>query len=218
MQGSLWSLVPTVLPPDNGLILLVHKPRNPYFLPLVESTVVGLPHPFGKLLQWEFGLLQADWGFAFCTAKVRRIFALIRCILLVVEYILQTVQVHNPCDMCFSPFCWQLESFCREAYEVSPRCPGRVLRWRTRSGRCWPNDWMMSWRSWRHFRCTWRWRPLSWEPRSREHLRPAVTIVVQVITFPWWPLTWKSLACAAGRLRNMCHAEWRLVIILRSAW
>jgi len=31
---------------------------------------VGLPHAFGKLLQGEFHLLQADWGFAFGPAEV----------------------------------------------------------------------------------------------------------------------------------------------------
>jgi len=49
-------------------MLLLEKPRHPYFLLLVECTVVGLPHPFGKLLQGELCLLQANWGFAFCTA------------------------------------------------------------------------------------------------------------------------------------------------------
>jgi hypothetical protein len=59
-----------VLSWDNGLMLLLYKPRHPYFLPLVEGTKVGLPHPFGKLLQGGFHLLQGDWGFAFHPAQV----------------------------------------------------------------------------------------------------------------------------------------------------
>jgi hypothetical protein len=39
---------------------------------------------------------------------------------------------------------------------VSPRCARRRLRWRSRAGRCWQIDWMISRRSWRHSRCTWR--------------------------------------------------------------
>jgi hypothetical protein len=42
-------------------MLLLKKPDNPYILPLVERTKVGMPHPFGKLLQAEFRLFQADW-------------------------------------------------------------------------------------------------------------------------------------------------------------
>jgi hypothetical protein len=40
-----------VLPPDNRPMLLLQRPCHPYFLPLVECTLLGLPHPFGKLLQ-----------------------------------------------------------------------------------------------------------------------------------------------------------------------
>jgi len=56
------------------------EPSHPYFLPLVQCTKVGLPHPFGKLLQAEIRLLQADWGLAFSPTQVRRIIALIICI------------------------------------------------------------------------------------------------------------------------------------------
>jgi hypothetical protein len=45
-------------------MLVVEKCRLTFFLPLVERTVVGLPQSFAKLLQTEFGLLQADWVFA----------------------------------------------------------------------------------------------------------------------------------------------------------
>jgi hypothetical protein len=61
-------------------MLLLEKPSHPYFLPLVECTQVGLPHPFGKLLQGELHFLQADWGFAFSPGQVQRIIALILCI------------------------------------------------------------------------------------------------------------------------------------------
>jgi len=65
-------------------MLFLEEPSHPYFLPLVERTMVGLPHPFGKLLEGEFGLLQADWGLTLCTAQVRRIVARIICITFVV--------------------------------------------------------------------------------------------------------------------------------------
>jgi hypothetical protein len=46
----------------NRPMLLLEKLSHPYFLPLVECTKIGLPHPFGKLLQGEFRLHRADWG------------------------------------------------------------------------------------------------------------------------------------------------------------
>jgi len=45
-------------------------------------------------------------------------------------------------------------------------------------------------------------------PRG-EHFRPTLTTLVQVISLPLWPITWKSLACTADRLRSLCHVEWR---------
>ena len=71
VHGSITRLFETVLSLDNGLMLVLQKPNHPYFLPLVEDTKVGQPHPFGKLLQGEFRLVQADWGFAFGTTHVR---------------------------------------------------------------------------------------------------------------------------------------------------
>jgi hypothetical protein len=73
-------LVQMVLSRDNGLMLLLEKPSRPYFLPLLECTTVGLPHPFGKLLQGEFRLLQTDLDCALSAAQVGRIIALIICI------------------------------------------------------------------------------------------------------------------------------------------
>jgi len=152
-------------------------------LQLVECTVVGLPHPFGKLLQWEFGLLQADWGFASCTAQVRRIDAHISCVIFILGHLQQRGQVHNPCNICIPRFRWRLESFHREAYRVSPRCTGKMLRWSSRVGRCWLIDSMISRQSWRNSWCPWRWRPLCWELLRGDHLKPAITTLVQVISF-----------------------------------
>ena len=69
-QGSISNMFQTVLPPDNGPMLLLGKLCHLYFRPLVECTVLGLPQPVGELLQSEFGLLQANWGFAFWTSQV----------------------------------------------------------------------------------------------------------------------------------------------------
>jgi hypothetical protein len=80
VQRSISQLFQTVLSRDNRPILPLKKPSHPYFLPLVEGTKVGLPHPFVKLLQGEFRLLQASWGFAFTTAQVQRMIALSICI------------------------------------------------------------------------------------------------------------------------------------------
>ena len=71
VQGSISQLVQTVLSRDNGPMLFLEEPSHQYFLPLVEHTKVGLPHPFCKLLQGEFRLFQADWGFAFSPTQVR---------------------------------------------------------------------------------------------------------------------------------------------------
>jgi len=57
-------------------MLLLEEPSHPFFLPLVERTIVGLPHLFGTLLQGEFGSLQADWGLTLCTAQVLQIVSL----------------------------------------------------------------------------------------------------------------------------------------------
>jgi len=118
--------------------------------------------------------------------------------------------------MCFPWFRWRLEACRWEANGVSPRCAGRRLRRSSRAGGYWLIDWMISWRSWRHSRCTWRWRPLSWQLQRGEHLRPAISTLVHVICLRRWPITWIFLARAAGRLRTVCHVEWRLAIKLRS--
>jgi hypothetical protein len=60
VQGSMSESNQSVLPLDNGPILLLAKPCYPYSLPLVEYNNVGLPNPIDKLLQGELRLLQAN--------------------------------------------------------------------------------------------------------------------------------------------------------------
>jgi len=156
VHGSISNLFQSVLPPDNRPMLLLEKPHHPYFLLFVERTIVGLPHPFGKLLQGELRLLQANWEFAICTTQVRRIVAFISCSIFFVGHHRQWGQVRNHCDISFPRLGWWLESFRREAYGVSPRCAGMRLRLRSQAGRCWRIDWMIFRRSWRHSQCTWR--------------------------------------------------------------
>jgi len=147
-------LFQAVLHPDYGPMLFLEQPSLPSFLSLVECAIVGVSHPFGKLLQGELGLLQTDSRFTLCTAQDRRIVALIICILFVVGNPQQWGQVCNSCDICFPQFRRWKESFCWEANERSPRCSGRRSRWRSRAGRCWPIDWIVSRQSWRHCQCT----------------------------------------------------------------
>lgn len=71
VQGSISKLYQLVLPPDNVLKLFLEKPSHLYCLPLAECIIVGLPHPYGKLLQEKLGLLQADCGFTLCTTEVQ---------------------------------------------------------------------------------------------------------------------------------------------------
>jgi len=80
VQGSLSQPFQTVLSRNNRPILLLEKPSHPYFLALVECNKVGLPYPFAKLLQGEFCLLQAHWGFAFSPTQVQQIITLSICI------------------------------------------------------------------------------------------------------------------------------------------
>jgi len=133
--------------------------QPPILVPLIESTIVGLPHPFGKSLQGEFGLLQADWQLGFCTAPVWRIVAPINWIIIVVGHLRQSMQVCHPCDICVQRFHGWLEmaprdgmiaeryasegGFRWEANQWSPRSAGRRFRWRIRTGRCCPIDWMV---------------------------------------------------------------------------
>jgi len=125
MQRSFPNLFQSVLPPNIRPMLLFKKPHHPYCLPLVECTKVGLHHSFGILLQGELRLLQANWGFAFCTAQVRRIVTLIICITFVIGHLRQWGQVRNPCDICFPQFRCRLESFHQKAYGVSLKSAGR---------------------------------------------------------------------------------------------
>ena len=154
VQGSFLNLFQMVLPLHNGPMLLLQPPSHPSFLPLVEHTVVGLPHPFGKLLQGEFDLLQAHWLLACCTAQVQQMVTLIICIIFDVVNIQHWKQVLNPCSIGDPWFrCWRV-LFRWEAKRGSLRCPGRRLRWRIRAGRYWPIKWVAFRRSWRPARCT----------------------------------------------------------------
>jgi len=85
-------------------MLFLEEPIYQSFLPLVEHAMVGLPHPFGQLLQDEFSVLQADWGFTLCTTKVQRIVTLIIGIIFVVEDHRQWGLVLNPFDICCPQF------------------------------------------------------------------------------------------------------------------
>ena len=217
VEESIPKLFQPVLFPDYGPMHFLEEPSHPYIVPLVERTIVSLPHPFGKLLQGEFGLLQADCGFTLCTALVWRIVTLIICIIIHVENLRQWGQVHNHCKICFPRFPRQQESFRWEANGRSPRCAGRRSWWRKRARRCWWVDWIVSRRSWRHSGCTWRWRPLSWELLLVKDLRLAITTLVEVIFLPLWPITCISLAFASGWLRTVvCHVEYRMVLKQRS--
>jgi len=84
-QGPISQLFQTVLSKNNRPMVLLETPSHPYFLPPVAGTKVWLPHPFGKLLQAEFRLLQANWGIAFSPAHIRRIIALNSCIEFVIR-------------------------------------------------------------------------------------------------------------------------------------
>ena len=89
-------------------------------------------------------MLQASWEFAFCTAEVRPILAVISCIIFIVEHLRHWGQVGNPSNISFRLFHWRLEYVCREACGVSPRLAGRRLRLMSRAGRCELIDWMIS--------------------------------------------------------------------------
>jgi len=96
--GFISNLFHTVLPPDNGLMLLFQKPSHRYFLSLVEHTLVDLPHPVCKLPQGELSLLQADWRFTICTAQVWQIVTLIFCIIIILGHLWERRQVCNSCE------------------------------------------------------------------------------------------------------------------------
>ena len=151
VQGSISNLFETVLCPDNGPMLLLQKPSHPYFLPLVQGTKVGLCHHFGKLLQGEFRLLQADWGFAFGTTQVQRIVAHLNCIIFVIGNIRYWGQIHNPRNICPVRSRSRLRSFGWEANGGLPRCARKLARC-SAGGRCRVNDWSVSRWGCRHSR------------------------------------------------------------------
>jgi hypothetical protein len=58
-------------------MLLFEKPCHTYCVSLVQRNIVGLPPPFGKFLQRELHLRQANLGFPFSTTQVQRIIDLL---------------------------------------------------------------------------------------------------------------------------------------------
>jgi hypothetical protein len=127
VQGFNSQRFQTVLSRDYGPMLFLQEPSHPYFLALVECTKVRLRLPFGKLLQGEFHLLQADWGLAVSTAQVRRIIALIICIEYVITNPWYRGQVQNPCNICSARFCSWLQSFCWKHHGGSSSCARDVV-------------------------------------------------------------------------------------------
>jgi len=206
-----------VLPLDYGLMIFLEKSNHTNFLSLVEGTIVGLPHPFGKLLQGEFSLHLADWGFALFTAQVWQIVADIIYIILVVGNLGRWGLVHNPCNICFLWFRSQQESFHWEANGRSPMCTARWSRWRSRAGRWCQIAWIVFWQFWRKSQCTWRWWPLSWKLLLGKHLKLTITTLVKIISWPLWPITWKLLVYAGGWLQTVvCYIQWKIVTNLHS--
>ena len=191
--GSFSQLFRTVLSLDNGPMLPLKKPCHPFFLPLVEHTKVKLPHPFGKLLQGESLLLQADWGFAFGPTQVRWIVALIICIVLIMGSLWQWGQIGNPGNICPLQFHSRLQWFCWEADGGSTRCAGK-LSWSSGSGRGRPNDWIVCRRCCRHSTCAWRSRPMSRESLKGKHLRSTISSLGEIVSLPRWPITRISLS------------------------
>jgi len=217
VPGSISKVFHMVLPPENGLMLILN-PSHPYFLPLAECTVVGLPHSVGKLLQQEFGLLEGDSQFAFSTARVQHIIDNLICIIIVVRNLQQWGPVHNRWYFAIPRLLRRLEQFQLEASWGSPRSAGSRVGWRISAGRCCPIDWIVFRSSWRKSQCTWQRPPLSWNMQRGEHLRPTITNLVGVISLPLWPITWISLACAGGWVQTVSHVECRMEITLWRAW
>jgi len=198
-------------------MLLLQNPSHPYFRPLVEGAEVGLPDSFGKFLDGEFHLLQADWGFAFDSAQVRRIVGLIICIIFVIRNLWSWRHIGNPCNICPPHFPGLLESFRWEANEGSPRC-ARKLSWCSGGGQSRPNGWIVLRRCWRYLSCTWRWRPMSCESLRGEHLRSTITALGEIICLPRRSITRISLGCSRAWVWAWCHVELAMVVELWSTW
>jgi len=198
-QGSISQLFQTVLSLYNGPMLLLQKPSLPYFLPLAESTKVGLPHPFGKLREGEFHMFQADSGFAFGPTQVWRISTPIICIVFVIRNIWCWRKICNPCNICPPQVCSQLKLFHWVASGESHRCTKKFSWCSSRQG-CQPNDWNVLRGCWWHLSCAWKWRPMSGNLPGADHLRSTITFSGEIICFPWWPKTWISLGCTSAWL------------------
>jgi len=120
--------------------------------------------------------------------------------------------------MCFLWFHRLLESVHFEAYPGSPRCGIGRPRLRIRRGRLYPSDSIIFLRSWRYSSSTCRWQPFSRNFLRGEHLRPAITAVVEVKYLSLWPTTWIFFGCTKCSFRTACHVEWRLLITMQRAW
>jgi len=191
--------------------------------PILSSTSwmqCSWPAPFfWQCASRRIGFASGWLGFPLSTTQVRWIVALIMCIIIDVGYLWQWGQVHNRWDIYFSKFRRQQQSFNWEVNGWSPRRAWRSSMWSSRAGRCWLIDQIASKWSWRYSRCTWRWLPLSWEPLLGEHLRLAITTLVEVISLSLWPIPGKLLAYTGGCVWTVvCHVEWRMEIKLQSAW
>jgi hypothetical protein len=152
-EGFISQLFQMVLSRDTGLMHLLEKLSHPYILPLVEHPNVGLPHSIGKLIQGDFWLLQADWGFTFSPAQVKQMITLIICIEFVRGNLSLPSEIGNPrCYICFGQCCSWPKLFGWEANVTSPRFAGNFSIW-SRGGTCQPIDWNLSIRCLRHARC-----------------------------------------------------------------
>jgi hypothetical protein len=81
--------------PDNGQMLVLQRVSHPYFFPIVECTIVCLPHHVGKLSEGEFHMLQANVQLFISTAQVQPIVDLIFCVIIVVGYLQQQREQFN---------------------------------------------------------------------------------------------------------------------------
>jgi hypothetical protein len=100
VQVFISKLFQIVLPLDDAPKLCLQKPSHKYFLPLVEHTVVGLPHSIRKLFIAEFNYLETVWG----TSHVQSIIVLIIGIILIIAILYTVSPVGHPCDISVGQF------------------------------------------------------------------------------------------------------------------
>lgn len=193
-QGSNSEKFQTFLWPAHGPLLLFQTHGHLFWLPVADSTHVGLPYPCTKLLQEAFCLLQADWSYVFGKAHVKWITALIICIIFVGRNIWLWVLIDYPCNLCVVQFCSCLNSCSWKAYKGSHREAGNWSSW-SRGWSCPYNDCIVSRNCWKDSRSIWKWRSMPWELLMREHSRSTITAKGEIICLPYWPITLISLSC-----------------------